>query len=583
MTITTVETCLLMNKHNIKVYIKQALDRNGRINILRRFYDMYMHEDTKLTTDLFNFFVYQDESNLYSMEFDKHISMLIDRSSHFILIEDIIKPYPHTVEDPCDGSLHGIHIPSCKECTTYIPKPNRVRCQGVCHTNEQCKRFVPNTVKNHYSPYCNTHKGQHNPFQLNHSLPPTLWNLTSSFDMGHSVFDPMITEWVVQANDEIRLPISYNDVTIDWGDNSPLVYHGQGQRHTIVRHTFNAAGVYIITIWGKIPFFDFNKSRNCNASAANLVRIHKFGSACLGASYMSTGYFKGCTRLQSIDRPTDIRLIKSADNMFSGCISFNQRDIGSWNMESCITMDNMFYGAKSFDGSDIGNWYNSTKCVQSMKSMFDGATKFNPKDIGNWNVSKVTNMERMFNGAQSFVGTNIGKWNVSKVTNMSGMFSSTKSFNPNNIGNWNVSSVQDMSQMFQYSNSFVGNDIGNWGDAVKKVQNMKGMFEYATMFNPTNIGKWNVESVKYMSYMFKNATSFVGSDIGEWKDGIRNVQYTFGMFTNAESFHPQNIKTWIIEPKSTDGMFLEYNNFEQLIRPFIDGWNLSEYEHEHIR
>ena len=98
----------------------------------------------------------------------------------------------------------------------------------------------------------------------------------------------------------------------------------------------------------------------------------------------------------------------------------------------------------------ISTW--DTRLITDMSYLFfhTNYTSFEDGDIGDWDVSNVTNMNGMFHGSENF-NQDIGKWDVSKVKNMRSMFQHATKFNQD-IGKWDVSKVESMEYMFWNTN-----------------------------------------------------------------------------------------------------------------------------------
>ena len=253
---------------------------------------------------------------------------------------------------------------------------------------------------------------------------------------------------------QIKLPLGYYDITIDWGDGStdrldssyPLKCFDCF--YPIPMHTYENPGIYTITITGDIRSFSFNNEGDRN----KLINITSWGPLKLGKY---GGYFYGAENLETITA-TDVNLsgITNMAQMFRGASKFNG-NISGWDVSEVTDMGAMFQSASKFD-QDIGNW--SVGKVANMAGMFSDAHNFN-QDIGDWDVSRVKYMHGMFSGARNF-DQDIGNWSVGEVANMAGMFSGARNFNQD-ISGWDVSRVDNMDNMFRDAEDF-NQDLSNW-------------------------------------------------------------------------------------------------------------------------
>ncbi|NVJ61130.1 MAG: BspA family leucine-rich repeat surface protein [Gammaproteobacteria bacterium] len=338
-----------------------------------------------------------------------------------------------------------------------------------------------------------------------------------------SVIRPMIMTWKtdnpgLSEDNQIMITTSpsedydYN-FQVDWGDGT--------QTRNITgdyTHTYDAPGVYTVTISGVFPQTYFDPSNVNSSDAQKLLSVDQWGTLPWKSMHAA---FAHCTEL--VFEATDMPRIESVTDMsslFLGATNFNS-DISQWDVSAVENMSNMFSGATHFN-SDISQW--DVSAVTDMRRMFAGATNFD-RNLGLWNLVSVTNMGEMFTFALSF-NSDISQWNVSSVTNMHSMFSGASSFN-GDISQWDVSSVTDMGSMFFEATSFNG-DLSQWN--VFSVMNMGSMFSRASSFN-SNISQWNVSSVVDMGYMFYEASSF-DQNLGSWT--IESVTDMEAMFRYAK-------------------------------------------------
>ncbi|MEM6814742.1 MAG: BspA family leucine-rich repeat surface protein, partial [Bacteroidota bacterium] len=332
--------------------------------------------------------------------------------------------------------------------------------------------------------------------------------------------DAFVTRWTVEAEDlTVTIPTTGSGYNYDvsWGD---------GTMETGVTgnasHSYDAAGIYTISITGAFPRIYFNDSGDKD----KLVSIDQWGDIAW-TSMMNAFY--GCSKVTSTatDAP-NLSGVTRTSGMFRGASSFNG-NVSTWEVSSLIHMDWMFASAGNFN-----------------------------QDLSRWDISNVTNMGNMFNGASNFNG-DVSSWKVDKVTNMSWMFALASSFNQD-LSNWDVSCVKNMNWMFASATSFNG-DVSSW--EVDKVTNMNSMFASASSFNQ-DLNKWKVSSVKNgMASMFEGAHSFNG-EVSNWD--VSSVTNMRDMFKGASMFD-HSLGAWDISQVTTmagmlDGTGLSIPNYD---------------------
>ena len=90
----------------------------------------------------------------------------------------------------------------------------------------------------------------------------------------------------------------------------------------------------------------------------------------------------------------------------------------------------------------------NTANVTDMSNMFDGCSSLTNLDLGNFNTANVTNMGFMFNLCQSLTNLDLSSFNTAMVANMAQMFWACESLTSLNLSNFNTSNVTNMSGMF---------------------------------------------------------------------------------------------------------------------------------------
>ena len=299
------------------------------------------------------------------------------------------------------------------------------------------------------------------------------------------------------GTNEIDLPLDGTvDVTVDWGDGSPIESFTEPGQPT---HTYATAGTYTVTISGLLTAYSYTNYDYIGDGLNTLIGVESFGD--IGIIDLSYAFW-ATTNLISLPNSIPASIL-SFYGMFDSS-NYNGSDIASWNTANVTDMTGVF--ASTTFNQDISSW--DTSSVTSMSGMFANSYLFN-QPIGSWDTSSVTDMSYMFVNASSF-DQDISGWNTSSVISMTSMFDFASVFNQP-IGSWDTSSLMYVANMFSSADSF-NQDIGAWNTS--NIVEMYGMFQFATSFNQ-DISGWNTSNVVYMELMFLYAISF-NQDLSGW-------------------------------------------------------------------
>lgn len=205
------------------------------------------------------------------------------------------------------------------------------------------------------------------------------------------------------ARTNVRVPITNGQGTATWSDGTTATYSGQ---NTSISKTLNAGVTYIVKFEGT-----FTR---------------------LGNGYI----MPGAACLRSLDHWGTQTGVKDASYGFYG--STNLTDVPATIPSTITNMSAMFMEAYSFNDPDIGEWDVSN--VTDMSYMFQTTNLFNAP-LNNWNVSKVIYMDYMFHESVEF-NQPLDKWNVSKVRTMYKMFYLNQAYS-HPLNSWNTAALTD--------------------------------------------------------------------------------------------------------------------------------------------
>lgn len=304
------------------------------------------------------------------------------------------------------------------------------------------------------------------------------------------------------------------DITIDWGDGSPVeVVNGDDT----VSHIYAADGNYGIYVTGEATEIDASS----NLMLADIVEF----------TPLATRYvFEGCSGL--LTAPAELpNTVTSAASMFKGCSKFNGV-VGGWDTSRVTDMSGMFSGCLPFN-QPLGGW--DTSLVTSMAEMFQGCGVFNCP-LNDWITTSVTDMTLMFSGCAAF-DQPLDKWDTTSVTDMTGMFQGATRFNQP-INSWYVGNVEQMNSVFRNATTF-NQPLDQWDTS--GAISMLSLFNGAANFNQP-IDGWEVGGVGFFQNMFQGAVRF-NQPLNSWV--MTEALNMTSMFQGATVFN-QPLNNWDI-------------------------------------
>ena len=224
---------------------------------------------------------------------------------------------------------------------------------------------------------------------------------------------PFITEWTVEDGDSITLPINeyahnrYN-FTVDYGDGSEVKvvdnYNDEDKTHI-----YEKAGIYVVTIKGQCPSFQFNRSNDTAVSKDKISRIVQWGNVFKNGGGIKFGMninFCNCTNLTGpIPKPTKNSFVNlcNVKSLFCNCTKLTGEIPENlfYNCENITDFSYIFSNCPGVIEIPKGLFKNCTNSVYFMNS-FSGCENLKeiPKDLF-YNCKKVTSFSGAFSGCIS--------------------------------------------------------------------------------------------------------------------------------------------------------------------------------------
>lgn len=353
-------------------------------------------------------------------------------------------------------------------------------------------------------------------------------------------YQPFITEWTVEDNDTIVLPLStyrhniYN-FQVDYGDGTVVKVTSATDENAT--HVYENAGTYTVTIKGQCPGFHFSGYTK-EGSNEKITKIIQWGNVLKNeGTVVDNGIgidFKNCINLKGpIPEPTKNSLIKCKDLSFENCKSLDG-NIPRNLFKGCVkigSFTNTFLDCASLTGEIPGELFSDCTETTSFQSCFARCTSITeiPDNLFE-NCPKVANFMSCFNGCTSIIKipNNLFK-NCTKVSNFRETFSNNQ--NLEIIGNsiFNSEAIVDFYKIF--ANCSKLKNIP--GDLFKNCPNSKSFnnaFWGCTSLAEIPEGLFdNCKNVEDFHATFGGSTNITGNAPKLWeRTNVKNSSVCFG-------------------------------------------------------
>ena len=332
------------------------------------------------------------------------------------------------------------------------------------------------------------------------------------------------------ATNEITLPLSssggdYN-FTVDWGDGSTSLVTTNA-----ASHTYATAGIYTLTITGKIIGWEMIASQ-----AKKITDITQWG--CLKGA--GTKAFYQCTSLTTISATDTLNTqgITSFFRQFYGCEFLTALDVSNWDVSSATNFEGQFHGCKALTTLDVSNW--NVSSGTNFYSQFSTCLSLTTLDVSNWDVSSATNFYRQFYRCESLTALDVSNWDVSSVTIFYQHFYQCESLITLDVSNWNVSSATSFYGQFSMCRSLTTLDVSNWN--VSSATSFERQFNHCESLTALDVSNWDVSSATNFNSQFYGCLSLTALDVSNWDVSLATNLYR--QFYRCESLTTLDVSNW---------------------------------------
>lgn len=361
---------------------------------------------------------------------------------------------------------------------------------------------------------------------------------------------PFITEWTVEANDTITLPIGGTcDFTVNYGDGTDD-YKVTSSTDEDRIHTYATAGTYTVTIKGKCTSFT---TEFCNCKN-KLTKIIQWGST--GFTNLN---FHNCLNLSGIiPEPSKNSLKKISDMrvLFYNCKNLTGNIPGNLfkNCTEVARFSNVFNGCSNLTGSIPEELFKNNSKVNDFSSVFWGCSNLTgniPEELFK-NCDKVNNFSNLFNGCNNLTGNipeNLFK-NCVLVKDFSQTFRDCKGLTgsiPEKLFE-NCTKVENFSTTFYGCKNLIGNIPENLFQNCAEVTSFNNVFSGCSNLTgsiPQELFE-NCNRVNNFSSAFWGCSKLTGNAPALWnRNNITiNGSYCFKDCTNLSNYSdiPSNWK-----------------------------------------
>lgn len=192
-------------------------------------------------------------------------------------------------------------------------------------------------------------------------------------------------------------------------------------------------------------------------------------------------------------------------------ISFNN----SFDTSGAVYLDQMFYGCSSLKNVDLGGM--DTGSTELMSFFFSGCASLTTVDVSHFDTSNVRDFAFMFSDCTALTSLDVRNFDTSKAEDMAGMFSSCWFLQELDLSGFHTGNVTDMSFMFSNCVKLAELNISSFDTS--SVTDMRYMFYSTEKLQNLNLSGFDVSQVtKYDNFM-KSGAKINGRS---WEKFFRN-------------------------------------------------------------
>jgi surface protein len=310
------------------------------------------------------------------------------------------------------------------------------------------------------------------------------------------------------------------DVTIDWGDGTPI-QTANAWNHANMRHTYAAAGSYQIKLSGRFSIFDYYSNATVRSSVLFVKSVEQWGD--IGVVSFENG-FRGATNLMRVDARDNLANVTDFSVMFSGCSKLTSLDVSRFNTSAATTLSGMFSGCSGLTSLDVSGF--DTSAANNLGYMFSDCTGLTSLDVTRFDTSAANNLSGMFSNCSKLTSIDVTKFDTSAANNLGSMFSRCSGLTSLDVTRFDTSAANNLSSMFSGCSKLTSLDVSGFNTSA--ANNLSGMFGGCSGLTSLDVSEFNTSAATTLRSMFTGCSGLTSLDVSGFNTSTaNNLGYMF--------------------------------------------------------